>query len=549
MTFNTPGVFIIEKPSFPPSIVPVETAIPVFIGYTERHPSIDPDTVTTSNPQNPLDDEYIVPFEINSLEEYEAQFGTVNHSSDFSFNIVSRLDADGNVGEIVSSNLDFTSADDDIYKYNLYHALRLFYDNGGGRCFVIPVGIHQVNSTTGVKTFGATPDQYTVALKALETEDDPTLIIFPELALTVSKTSGDPTASPPIEPTVDGSTYESVYTQAMAQSLDRKDRFVVIDVPELNTGTVPQKVSQDIGDFRMTLSDFGFDALKFAAAYYPYLMTNVNAANLATNDDELINVAVNLFEIQERDPLPDISTATPTFTGELHQLGIVEKDSGGISDPASIVRVDKYSGLYNSLVGDLSQLPFKIPPSPVIAGIYARVDDQRGVFKAPANVTLASISEPTTKIDDGIQGRMNVHTSGKAINAIRTISNRGLVVWGARTLDANNLDFRYVNVRRFFNFVEESVKQAMYRFVFEPNDANTWVPIRAAIENFLTVQWEAGALQGAKADDAFFVQVGLGETMSPIDILEGKLRVRIGMAVVRPAEFIILEFSQILPQS
>ena len=89
----------------------------------------------------------------------------------------------------------------------------------------------------------------------------------------------------------------------------------------------------------------------------------------------------------------------------------------------------------------------------------------------------------------------------------------------------------------------------MYRFVFEPNDANTWTPIRASIENFLTVQWEAGALQGAKADDAFFVQVGLGQTMAPQDILEGRLRVRIGMAVVRPAEFIILEFTQFLPVS
>ena len=91
--------------------------------------------------------------------------------------------------------------------------------------------------------------------------------------------------------------------------------------------------------------------------------------------------------------------------------------------------------------------------------------------------------------------------------------------------------------------VEESTKKASEQFVFEPNDANTWVRIKAMIENFLTIQWRAGALAGAKPEQAFFVKVGLGETMTSLDILEGRMIVEIGMAVVRPAEFIILRFS------
>ena len=117
------------------------------------------------------------------------------------------------------------------------------------------------------------------------------------------------------------------------------------------------------------------------------------------------------------------------------------------------------------------------------------------------------------------------------------------MVWGARTLAGNDNEWRYVPVRRFYNMVEESVKKASSAFVFEPNDANTWVKVRSMIENFLFLQWRDGALQGAKPEDAFFVKVGLGQTMTALDILEGRMIIEIGMAVVRPAEFIILKFS------
>ena len=116
-------------------------------------------------------------------------------------------------------------------------------------------------------------------------------------------------------------------------------------------------------------------------------------------------------------------------------------------------------------------------------------------------------------------------------------------MWGARTLAGNDNEWRYISVRRFFNFVEESVKKSTMQFVFEPNDENTWVKVRGMIENFLTLQWRQGALQGAKPEQAFYVRVGLGTTMTGVDILEGRMIVEIGMAAVRPAEFIILRFS------
>ena len=183
------------------------------------------------------------------------------------------------------------------------------------------------------------------------------------------------------------------------------------------------------------------------------------------------------------------------------------------------------------------------PPSGAVAGVYAAVDRTRGVWKAPANVSLADISGVAVKINDQLQEDLNVSSTGKSVNVIRSFAGKGSLIWGARTLAGNDNEWRYVPVRRFFNMAEESMKKATEAFVFEPNDRNTWVRVRAMIENFLTVQWRQGALAGAVPQQAFFVKIGLGETMTAQDILEGRMIVEVGMAVVRPAEFIVLRFA------
>jgi len=195
-------------------------------------------------------------------------------------------------------------------------------------------------------------------------------------------------------------------------------------------------------------------------------------------------------------------------------------------------------------------LPLKLPPSGAMAGIYARVDNERGVWKAPANVGVNAVIKPTIEYTNVTNDALNVDpTAGKSINAIRPFVGKGTLVWGARTLAGNDNEWRYVSVRRFFIFVEESSKKATEQFTFEPNDSNSWVKVQAMIENFLTTQWRAGALQGIKPEHAFYVAVGLGKTMTPLDILEGRMIVEIGMAAVRPAEFIILRFSHKLAES
>ncbi|WP_323839828.1 phage tail sheath family protein [Photorhabdus africana] len=184
-----------------------------------------------------------------------------------------------------------------------------------------------------------------------------------------------------------------------------------------------------------------------------------------------------------------------------------------------------------------------IPTSAVMAGVYCATDTNRGVWKAPANVVLSGISDVAERLTDDEQGEMN----SKGINAIRYFSHKGFVVWGARTLQ-NDDNWRYIPVRRLFNAAERDIKQAMQFAVFEPNSQPTWERVKSAIDNYLHQLWQQGALAGNKPQEAYFVQIGQNITMSDADIKQGKMIVKIGMAAVRPAEFIILQFSQNVAQ-
>ncbi|MBS9442569.1 phage tail sheath family protein [Photorhabdus heterorhabditis] len=186
--------------------------------------------------------------------------------------------------------------------------------------------------------------------------------------------------------------------------------------------------------------------------------------------------------------------------------------------------------------------PITLPPSAAVAGAYAATDASRGVWKAPANVALNN-AKPNKVITDDKQGAMNK----AGINAIRHFTGKGTLIWGARTLKESD-DWCYIPVRRLFNSAERDIKQAMQVAVFEPNSQPTWERVRSAIDNYLHQLWQQGALVGSHLQEAYFVQIGQGITMSETDIRDGKMIVKVGMAAVRPAEFIILQFSQNVAQ-
>lgn len=179
-----------------------------------------------------------------------------------------------------------------------------------------------------------------------------------------------------------------------------------------------------------------------------------------------------------------------------------------------------------------------IPPSGHMAGIYARSDAERGVHKAPANEVVRGAIGLATQVTKTEQDILNP----QGINCIRAFPGRGIRVWGARTL-SSDAAWRYVNVRRLFNFVEESIEVGTQWVVFEPNDVDLWERVKRDITAFLTRVWRDGALFGAAPAEAFYVKCD--EELNPVEVRDaGQLIVEIGLAPVKPAEFVIFRISQ-----
>lgn len=187
-----------------------------------------------------------------------------------------------------------------------------------------------------------------------------------------------------------------------------------------------------------------------------------------------------------------------------------------------------------------------VPASTVVAAIYCVKDREEGPWRAPANVGLIGVS-PKYPISDAVNLVLMGGDSDPAINPIRNFLGRPSVIWGARTMaSANSPDWRYVTVRRLFDMVERDVGAALQTLVFRPNNEHTWELARSAVENYLRGIWRKGGLLGDKESDAFKVSVGVPQTMSGDDINQGKLRVTIWLAALRPAEFVEIQIEQTL---
>ncbi|MFN8524433.1 MAG: phage tail sheath subtilisin-like domain-containing protein [Chloroflexota bacterium] len=205
-------------------------------------------------------------------------------------------------------------------------------------------------------------------------------------------------------------------------------------------------------------------------------------------------------------------------------------------------RDSKYAAVYYPWIKVLdptSGLPRLVPPTGHVLGIYVRSDVERGVHKAPANEVVRGAVDLELSVGAAQQDLLNP----RGVNVIRAFPGRGILVWGARTMSTDS-EWRYVNVRRLFNFLEESIDEGTQFAVFEPNDVSLWERLRGSVSAFLTTQWRAGMLQGTRPEEAFFVKVGLGETMTQDDIDNGRVTVMIGIAPVKPAEFVIFRITQ-----
>jgi hypothetical protein len=499
---KTPGVYVDEKNAFPNSVVAVPTAVPVFIGYTEKAV------------QNGKDLTYI-PTKITSMSAYAEIFGGA-----YKAKFIVRTEPSAPV-DVAEERLNINGQNIYLkYKTNnelyFYNALRLFYLNGGGESYILSVGSYNHAVENGITTndFFSTDDNKHV-FKILEKELEPTLIVLPDVA-----------ANKPSEENLGA--YE-FYLQALEHCNFTQNRMGIFDVARSADGS-----SDDAIDlFRSKVNS---DGLKYGAAYYPWLKTTVvsDAEVDFNNLDDSITTLKNI--------IPNTDSAAIQLVNEMTDT---TKSSQQIHESLLVL-----SSTYNQLIAAIKEKLNLLPPSSAMAGVYTTVDNNRGVWKAPANVSLSGVIAPEVNITSQQQELFNVDAvSGKSINCIRSFIGQGTLVWGARTLDGNSNDWRYINVRRTMIYIEQSLKLAISSFVFEPNDANTWTTIQSMANGFLYNLWKQGGLAGSTPEDAYKVDIGLGSTMTPDDIIANQLKVSVKLSLVRPSEFIVIVFQQQLQNS
>jgi phage tail sheath protein FI len=491
--YATPGVYVEEISTLPPSVAEISTAIPAFIGTTETH----------------LKEGEVVVQDVNSLREFEEKFGrapaaewTVAFDATTQSFSISGLE-----------DLPFERFSEP--KNVLWYAIDLYFRNGGGRCYVVSVGPASVAGSSTAKA------DLLKGVDALERYDEPTLVIIPEAA---RLGDGD---------------YGELCQKALSHAAKMKDRFVILDT---KTSGLRGFTTADLEAIRGALGATNLDR---GAIFYPHLLTTLG--HRFTEDKIQITGL----------PAP----SGPSGGGSAQPTNAASGGSGDSLSPAPPAATGQAATVtlaslaqtqtshHNQIKKLLGEQRVILPPSAAIAGVIASVDRDRGVWKAPANVSLQAVVGPTVQVTDDQQGLLNIDpTTGKSINAIRAFAGKGTLVWGARTLAGNDNEWRYISVRRLFITIEEAVKKATAFAVFEANDTSTWLKVKGMIDSYLYTLWEKGALRGTKAEDAYFVNVGLNKTMTQDDILNGRLIVEIGLAAVRPAEFIILRFSHKLAQ-
>ncbi len=396
--------------------------------------------------------------------------------------------------------------------HTLYYNMLLFYANGGGPCYIVSVGKYE----NEIKK-----DDLQGGIEPLIKEQEPTMLVIPEAV----QLKADECFS---------------LQQEMLKHCGylMRNRFAVLDVFD---GFKSRKEEDVVDNFRNQFSEF----LDFGAAYYPWINTSIVSESDLSFENLDIEALKNLLK-------SEVEASALSEEKRTQMKSYIEQLKGDLDDVTRNTLHKIFlqtSPTYRELMKDMRTMLNCLPPSAAMAGIYTMVDNTRGVWKAPANVGIATAVSPTVSISQEEQEDLNVPLNGKAVNAIRFFTGEGIKVWGARTLDGNSLDWRYINVRRTMIMLEESVKNAAKAYVFEPNSANTWVNMKSMISNFLNGIWKRGGLAGAIPDDAYSVHVGLGETMTPEDILEGIMRVTVLVALLRPAEFIEITFQQQMQKS
>ncbi|MGX5820936.1 phage tail sheath family protein [Chitinophaga lutea] len=598
LDLRMPGVYTLEKSTLPPTVGVIPSAIPVFIGYTQKA-------------EKKGESLHGKPTRVKSMKEYEDWFGGAPLQS-LEVSVDDRNGVSGKPDVKVSRPTD--------YQYKMYHSLLFYYANGGGPCFIMSVGGYDAKISV---------DALKGALTPLKKSKDVTIIVYPD---GTSLSNDD---------------YKSLMEETLNHCVKMKNRVGVFDVHE--------SFGEDLDEIEnvfQTNVPSDIDVKKYGMAYYPYVETIFDygyletgvtvkqhlvtpppasetttiaaikakadalkaasdgygekageVADLSARQTVLAFLKGALDEYKAANPSADSAALVKKLYAVIKETGRMlpddvktDVDADGAEpitvlgdaldetnddltdantelkskkDALDAAATDARKGVpgdnnirytvpltgvtmaglkdannlvYGKIKDAILNFPVTLPPCGAIAGIYVRTDANAGVWKAPANVSVFGGIKPALEIDDELHGSLNAPSSGKSINVIRTYPGRGLLVYGGRTFAGNDLEWRYVNVRRTFCFIEDSIQRAMQDFVFEPNNEQTWIKVRAMIKSFLNRLWKAGGLYGNTPEDAYEVVCDEPGSMTVDDVLNGIMRIFIKVAVARPAEFIVLEY-------
>ncbi|MBL9170933.1 MAG: phage tail sheath family protein [Verrucomicrobiales bacterium] len=519
-TIKTPGVFITEKNAFPNSVVQVATAIPAFIGYTpQAHPVYRGRSCARTPIRIESFGDFLAHFAVQTTPSHGGPPEIAPDDQQYAPRYHAIPAKQGSGGDITLSGQHYDLEPDPGSVYYLFSSLKLFFQNGGGPCYVISIGSYgPISGKPKAKDEALiNPNVLYADLKAgldlLLTEQEPTMIVIPDAAL------------------LSRGEHASLMQDVLRQCGAMRSRIGIVDVPGGDAPDPASWMSDDILPFRIAI---GTEFLSYGAAYYPFLRTSiVSEADIGMANLGGPSVLAGLLPEAAAEPVKTLlaTAANPPAANALTPVQLESALRGASKS---------YSALVQGVLGKINTLP----PSAAMAGIYAATDDSRGVWAAPARVGINALGV-TLAISDAAQSDLNIDAaSGKSINAIRYFPGKGVMPWGARTLDGNSNEWRYISVRRTLIMIEQSLQLATQAYVFEPNTENTWVTIASMASNFLDNLWKQGAFVGAKPEEAFSVAIGLGRTMTAQDILDGSLRLMVLVAVLRPAEFLAVQIHQ-----
>ncbi len=436
------------------------------------------------------------PFPIASLDEFEQLYGG---------EIATSICVD--IEEIVKSDQKSPSfkisfcEDYQVPDFLLHSAIRHYFDNGGQSCVVTSLG----NAEQQVFK----RQDFIQALSVLNQEPAINLLIMPDL----------------YSRRFEGDEFEiaNLINVALDVCSKQQNCFLLCDIPAGITGANQDAIS--VNQFVSSIHSAS-DARSHGAIYYPFLETSYQPVI----DWGKLTIGKHITtKIDKRGK-------SVSSKGKYTEVSLAELNADK-SHQAVVKGVEEFVQ---------QELSICLPASAAVAGIYCQVDTQRGVWKAAANLPVRSVSQPAVALDKVFQSQISQHSDG-ATNPVCFFKGRGVLVWGARTLTANDPQWQYITVRRTISWIGESVHLSLMAFVFEANTLVTWRNMESMVDDFLNTLWREGALRGEKQEQAYYVKIGLGETMTQSDIRDNKIIMRIGVALLRPAEFI--SFSLEIPSA